>query len=74
MKRLGKVLHLSNNKNLVLKTKLKLKTQTVVLDSTLTPIGKIQDVFGPVADPYVSIKPVVKNPKRYVGRVLYLMN
>jgi rRNA processing protein Gar1 len=74
LKRLGKVLHLSSNKNLILKTRLNLKPQTTVLDSQLTPVGKILDVFGPVVDPYASIKPSVKNPKKYVGRVLYLMN
>lgn len=74
MKRLGKVLHLSSNKNLILKTRFNLKPQTTVLDSQLTPVGKVIDVFGPVVDPYVSIKPSVKNPKKYVGRVLYLMN
>jgi rRNA processing protein Gar1 len=68
------VLHLSSNKNLILKTRFNLKPQTTVLDSQLTPVGKILDVFGPVVDPYASIKPSVKNPKKYVGRVLYLMN
>jgi len=72
LKRLGKVLHLSSNKNLILKTSLPLKPQTPVLDSQLTPVGTIYDVFGPVADPYASIKPSVKNPAQYVGRVLYL--
>jgi rRNA processing protein Gar1 len=68
------VLHLSSNKNLILKTRLNLKLQTTVVDSRLISVGKIQDIFGPVVDPYVSIKPSVKNPTKYVGRVLYLMN
>ncbi len=72
MKRLGKVLHLSSNKNLILKTSLPLKPQTLVLDNQLTPVGTIYDVFGPVSDPYVAIKPTVKNPEQYVGRFLYL--
>ncbi len=72
MKRLGKVLHLSSNKNLILKTSRPLKPQTTVLDNQLRPVGAIYDVFGPVADPYVAIKPTVKNPEQYVGRFLYL--
>ena len=74
MKRLGKVLHLSGNKNLILRTRIKIKPQTIVLDNRLNQIGKIYDAFGPVTNPYVSIKPSVKNPEKYVGRVLYLMN
>ncbi|MEE8570837.1 MAG: Gar1/Naf1 family protein [Candidatus Bathyarchaeia archaeon] len=74
MNRLGKVIHLSSNKNLILRSKLTLKLRTTVVDNRLSPIGKIHDVFGPVTSPYVSIKPSVKNPKKYVGRVLYLMN
>lgn len=74
MNRLGKVIHLSSNKNLILRSKLTLKLRTTVFDNRLSPIGKICDVFGPVTSPYVSIQPSVKNPKKYVGRVLYLMN
>ena len=74
MNRLGKVIHLSSNKNLILRSRLTLKLRTTVLDNHLVPVGKIQDIFGPVTSPYVSIKPSVKNPKKYVGRVLYLMD
>ena len=74
MKRLGKVLHLSSNKNLILRTKLKIRPQTIVLDNQLNHIGKINDIFGPVTNPYLSIIPSVKNPKKYVGQILYLMN
>jgi rRNA processing protein Gar1 len=74
LNRLGKVIHLSSNKNLILRSRLTLKLRTTVIDNRLVPVGKIQDVFGPVTSPYVSIKPSVKNPKKYVGRVLYLMD
>ncbi len=74
MNRLGKVIHLSSNKNLILRSKLSLKLRTTVIDNNLVQVGKIRDIFGPVTSPYVSIKPSVKNPKKYVGRVLYLMN
>ncbi|MHA2408332.1 MAG: H/ACA ribonucleoprotein complex subunit GAR1 [Candidatus Ranarchaeia archaeon] len=74
MKRLGKVSHLSNSNHLILRTNTKIKPQSPVLDSHLTQIGKIYDVFGPVSNPYVSIKPTIKNPEKFVGRILYLMN
>ena len=74
MKRLGRVLHLSNNNNLILRTKIQIKPQTIVLDDQLNHVGKINDVFGPVTNPYIAIKPSVKNPNKYVGQILYLRN
>jgi len=74
LKRLGRVLHLSNNNNLILRTKTQIKPQTIVLDDQLNHIGKINDVFGPVTNPYIAIKPSVKNPNKYVGQILYLRN
>jgi len=74
LKRLGRVLHLSNNNNLILRTKIQIKPQTIVLDDQLNHVGKINDVFGPVTNPYIAIKPSVKNPNKYVGQILYLRN
>jgi len=74
LNRLGKVIHLSSNKNLILRSKLTLKLRTTVVDNGRSRVGRIHDVFGPVTSTYVSIQPSVKNPKKYVGRVLYLMN
>ena len=72
MNRLGKVLHLSSSKSLILRTKIKVKSQTVVLDNRLNQVGRVYDVFGPVANPYISIRPSIKNPERYVGHILYI--
>jgi len=74
LKRLGKVLHLSSNRNLILRTGIKVDPQTIVLDNHLNQIGKVNDVFGPVASPYISIKPLVRIPEKYVGNILYVMN
>ena len=74
MNRLGKVLHLSSNKNLILRTKTNVKTKTAVLNDELNQVGMVFDVFGPVNNPYVSIKSTVDNPEKYVGRFLYTMN
>lgn len=74
MNRLGKVLHLSSNKNLILRTKNKVKTRAVVLNDELKQVGLVFDIFGPINNPYVSIKPTVNNPEQYVGCFLYTMN
>lgn len=74
MNRLGKVLHLSSNKNLILRTKNKVKAKTPVLNEELSQVGIIFDIFGPVDNPYVSVKPTVNNAGQYVGHFLYIMN
>jgi rRNA processing protein Gar1 len=74
LNRLGKVSHLSNNKNLILRTTCKVKPRTPVLNEELRQIGIIFDIFGPVQNPYVSIKPTINNAEQYVGRFLYTMN
>ncbi|MDQ1279129.1 MAG: RNA-binding protein [Thermoproteota archaeon] len=74
MNRLGRVLHLSNNRHLVLRTKIKVKTKAAVLNDELNQVGLIFDIFGPVNYPYVSIKPTVNNPSKYVGHFLYTMS
>ena len=73
MNRLGKVLHLSANKNIILRTSNKVKTKTPVYDEELRQIGIIFEVFGPVDNPYVSIKSTINNSEKYIGKVLYTM-
>ena len=42
------------------------------MDQDLKDIGTVFDVFGPVGNPYVSVKPSVRDPSRYVGQLLYV--
>lgn len=74
MKRIGKVLHLSKNNNWILRTKVKPILHKNVFDEKLKKIGKIFDIFGPVTMPYISVKPLVMNPEKYLAQVLYIMN
>ena len=66
------MLHLSSNNNLILKAKRTAKPNQNVFDKQAHKIGKIIDVFGPVKTPYLSIKPLTPNAKKYVGKALYL--
>ena len=72
LKRLGKVLHLSNSRKLILKTKVNVRTGTKVLLAKDKPVGRVFDIFGPIKNPYVSIDPSIKDPDRCIGRVLYI--
>lgn len=73
LNRLGKSLHLSNNGNLIFKTEKKPEIGDQVFDKELKKVGIVFDIFGPTSNPYVSVKPSVEKPEKYVGEVLYTM-
>jgi rRNA processing protein Gar1 len=73
LRRLNKFLHVSKSGKLILRlhsdTNLKLGER--VFNSKLREIGKIQDIFGPVNSPYISITPKISDPLSLVGKVVY---
>ena len=75
MVRLGRILHLSKSRSLIAKLESPEppKLNSKVFDSKLRSIGVVQDVFGPVSSPYVSVKPSIPEPRKYVGKVIYSM-
>ncbi len=42
-----------------------------VVDENLKPVGTVLDVLGPVSSPYVTVKPVISEPKRLIESTLY---
>lgn len=74
MRELGKVLHATPSRNLILRAKIDASAiGAKVVDIKLRQVGTIHDLFGPVSVPYVSVKPVVKDFSKYVGKRLYLL-
>lgn len=73
MMRLGRVLHLSKSRNLIvrLEKNLPLSVGEKVFDNKLSELGSIQDIFGPVPAPYLSVKPVAKDFVKISGKILY---
>jgi RNA-binding protein len=75
MRRLGEVLHVSKRGALIVRTD---KTppigrESIVLDKKANRVGTVVDVFGPVKNPYVSIRPYKKmNSQSLIGQMLYL--
>jgi len=43
-----------------------------VFGPDLEEVGIISDVFGPVSSPYLAVRPLVDDPSRLVGKVLYV--
>jgi len=71
LQRIGRTLHVSHNKNIILKVENLPKLGDKVVDETLRSIGTVFDIFGPVSSPYLSIKTDVEEPHLFVGHVLY---
>ena len=73
LRRLGKILHLSASRSLIVKCDESrfLKLGTRVCDSKLKEIGTVQDLFGPVGAPYVSVRPTISSSAKFVHRIVY---
>jgi rRNA processing protein Gar1 len=41
------------------------------IDENLKPVGTVTDVFGPLANPYVAVRPSIDQSNSYVQHVLY---
>jgi len=71
--RVGSVLHISHSSgNLILKSKTDVRIGEAVRDNKGKRVGTIFDIFGPINDPYISIKTRTSNPERLVGTALYV--
>ncbi len=66
MKRLGKILHITRQKEIVVRGDEKQfsgsmkgmpRINSFVLDKSIKPIGKVSGMFGPVNKPYFTLKP-----------------
>ncbi len=81
MQWIGKVLHVTPFKHAItrirpIKGRLPVEVNMYVIDGEFRPIGKIDNIFGPVEHPYVSVKvdPKIHNLNKLVGRDLYALS
>lgn len=76
MKVLGKTSHIANSGKLIVITDKTPPAGAIVFDKNKTKIGKINDIFGPVKTPYVSIRLFkstnIENLKNNFGEELYI--
>jgi RNA-binding protein len=73
LQRLGRVLSVTPSQNIVVKTETPPKIGTAVVDESLTVVGKVFDIIGPVSSPYVVVKPAVREPEKLTDKRLYLL-
>jgi len=72
LQRLGRVLHISPSKNIIIKIENIPKIGQTVVDENLKTVGKIFDLFGPVTSPYVAIRPKILKPEELTNKTLYI--
>ena len=71
MQHLGRVLHMSSSRNLILKAATQPRIGDKVVDENLEFVGSVFDIFGPVSSPYIAVKPAISNPNRLIENTLY---
>ena len=71
MQRIGCVIHISSNGNIILKADNVPHIGNQAINENLKPVGTVTDIFGPIAKPYVAVRPSVNEPNSYVNHVLY---
>lgn len=71
MQRIGCVLHVSSNKNIIIKAENLPRIGDKVVDKHLKSLGTVFDVFGPTSSPYVAVKPNVGKPHHLINHILY---
>jgi rRNA processing protein Gar1 len=75
LRRLGKVLHLSMSRALIVKLDPPrfVKPGTKACDSKLRSVGVVVEIMGPVSGPYASVRPTIAKTDAVVGRTLYTL-
>jgi len=72
LQRLGRVLHISPSRNIIIKTENIPKIGQTVIDENFKTVGKIFDLFGPVSSPYVAVRPTILKPEELTNKTLYI--
>ena len=73
MQRLGRVLHISPSRNIIIKIEKVPSVGETIVDENLRPVGKIFDIIGPVSSPYATIKPTIREPEKLTNKTLYVL-
>ncbi|MEM2970935.1 MAG: Gar1/Naf1 family protein [Candidatus Bathyarchaeia archaeon] len=73
MQRIGRVLHISPSRNVIVKIENMPQIGAMVVDENLAVVGKVFEIFGSVSSPYAAIKPNIGNADKLVNKMLYVL-
>ncbi|MCS7112647.1 MAG: Gar1/Naf1 family protein [Nitrososphaerota archaeon] len=71
MQRLGVIIHISKNHNIVVKLESIPKIGDYVFDRNLRKIGIVKDIIGSTSSPFALIRCELKSPSLESGAALY---
>lgn len=81
MQWIGKVLHVTPFKHAItrirpIKGRLPVEVNMYVIDDDFRPVGKIDNIFGPIEHPYISVRlnAKMRDLSKLVGRNLYALS
>ncbi|MAH21783.1 MAG: hypothetical protein CMO12_03115 [Thaumarchaeota archaeon] len=70
----GLALHVSKSRRLIIRAESELPGGSIIVDEKQRKIGKVAEIFGPVAKPYASIIPMTSRLRRVIGnRVFFIV-
>lgn len=72
MQRIGRALHITSNKHIILKAEKLPKIGCRVVDKDQKPVGMVFDVFGPVSAPYISVKLYAEETHHVINNFLFI--
>ncbi|MEM3718874.1 MAG: Gar1/Naf1 family protein [Candidatus Bathyarchaeia archaeon] len=70
---MGRALHLSSSRNIIVKVENTPKIGDAVVDENLKVVGEVFDIMGPVSSPYAIVKPKTSLPESLVSKILYFL-
>jgi RNA-binding protein len=70
--RIGRVLHISPSRNIIIKIEKTPRIGETVVDENLKTVGKVFDIFGPVSSPYAAIRPTISKLEDLTKKTLYI--
>jgi RNA-binding protein len=73
LQRLGRVLHTSPSRNIIIRIENLPRIGETVVDENLRPVGKMFDILGPITSPYAAIKPLILEPEKLTNKILYVL-
>lgn len=72
MKRLGMVEDISYDGSLLVRSQFAPRKGDLIVDKRNKIIGRVAKVFGPVKEPFASVKPEAKAPLSILGSEVYI--
>ena len=69
----GLALHVSKSRRLIIRAESELSGGSIIVDEKQRKIGKVAEIFGPVAKPYASIIPMTSRLRRVIGNQVFFI-